>query len=724
MRLKNATITNFRSIGSISLALDSPGLHLVLGSNLDNKSFDSNGSGKSAMMEAVIWGLFGEFLRSGESVDNIIRKGEKSCAVELVVDPEDGSGDVVINRSRSSKKGLLTVTRAEDGTPMFPAGNVNEKQTELNEWLGTDFTTFTNSVYFGKGLAKFFMLSNDNDRKDLLESILKIVSFDKPLEAAKNKLLVLNQRLGSVLTNIEKKAAVVFAENVRLEDQKKQLAEVTAKVNEIKTDKTVEITKLINQKALIQMDIDVHEEYKGRYQRILDAVATEVRQTRNNGDALIAADATKKKGDVTKDYVEKKAAIQAEYDADLAELDKELEDINEVLIPQQQLWASYGEEWYTFKGRLEAVTNELGSFSSVNADSECPTCRSIVSSSHVKDITERLIKNRYLLKAALEEKAAVKKALEQDVLTPLNEALAVNKKERAALDGNRGTKLAYLNAAVSKLNADITEWVAAEKRKLDDKCAKMERQKSNEANAELNKTAVLLAEVYTRHAEVSNRIKVLSEELAAADLTQTTLTESVKKAEAIILGYEAELKVLEADKRLMEQELPMLEFCVEAFGTKGIRSFIFENSLPFITERANYYSTYLTGGTIQIEISPTTTTKTTGSVKEKIAVTATNSIGSEVYGSNSDGERRRVDVCIILALQDLIASRASKPWKLMIFDEIVDALDQTGIQNLLDMLKSIGEETAIYIISHSSDLKQYFDETILVTKEGGVSRLG
>ena len=127
MRLKNATITNFRSIGSISLALDSPGLHLVLGSNLDNKSFDSNGSGKSALFEAVIWGLFGEFLRSGESVDNIIRKGEKSCAVELVVDPEDGSGDVVINRSRSSKKGLLTVTRASDGGALFPAGNVNEK---------------------------------------------------------------------------------------------------------------------------------------------------------------------------------------------------------------------------------------------------------------------------------------------------------------------------------------------------------------------------------------------------------------------------------------------------------------------------------------------------------------------------------------------------------------------------------------------------------------------
>lgn len=724
MRLKNVQINNFRSIGSINLALDTPGLHLVLGSNLDNKSFDSNGSGKSALFEAIIWGLFGEFLRSGESVDNIIRKGEKTCSVELVVDPEDGSGDVVINRSRSPKKGLLTVTKAEDGTPMFPAGNVNEKQAELNEWLGTDFTTFTNSVYFGKGLAKFFMLSNDNDRKDLLESILKIVSFDKPLEAAKNKLLVVNQRLGAVLTNIDKKLAVVDAERVRLNDLKTQLAEVTAKVNEVKTEKTVEVTKLINQKALIQMDIDVHEEYKGRYQRILDAVATEVRQMRNNGDALVASDATKKRGEVTKEFLEKKEAIQAEYDTDLAGLNVELDEINGVLAPQQELWVSYGKEWHIFNGRLQSVLSQLGSFSNVHANQTCPTCHSEVSEEHVASVVARLNKQKDDLTQALKEKEAVKTALENDVLKPLNDALATNTKDRNALDGNRGTKLAYLNAAVSKMNADITEWVAAEKRKLDDKCAKLERQKSNEANAELNKVALLLADVYTKHTEITNRIKTLSDELVEADLAQTTLVASVDKSEKVIAGYEAELVALDADKSVLEHELPMLEFCVEAFGPKGIRSFIFENSLPFITERANYYSTYLTGGTIQIEISPTTTTKTTGSVKEKISVTATNSIGSEVYGSNSDGERRRVDVCIILALQDLIASRASKPWKLMIFDEIVDALDQTGIQNLLDMLKALAEDTAIYIISHSSDLKQYFDETILVTKEGGVSRLG
>jgi DNA repair exonuclease SbcCD ATPase subunit len=76
-----------------------------------------------------------------------------------------------------------------------------------------------------------------------------------------------------------------------------------------------------------------------------------------------------------------------------------------------------------------------------------------------------------------------------------------------------------------------------------------------------------------------------------------------------------------------------------------------------------------------------------------------------------------------LALQDLIASRATKVWKLMVFDEIVDALDATGIQNLIDMLKSIASDTAIYIISHSSDLKQFFDDCMLVVKENGVSRL-
>lgn len=722
MRLKNAHIINFRSIGSIKIDLDAPGLHLVLGSNLDNKAFDSNGSGKSALFEAVIWGLFGEFLRSGESVDNIIRKGEKTCSVELTVDPEDGSGDVIITRSRSPKKGLLTVTKAEDGSPMFPAGNVVEKQAEINAWLGTDFTTFTNSVYFGKGLAKFFMLSNDNDRKDLLESILKIVSFDKPLEAAKARLNAVDLKISQLGTKITSTEYVVENEQRRLDETTVQIEAATKKINEVKTEKTVEITKLINQKALLQMDIDAHEEYKGRFQRTLDAVATEVRQTRNNGDAHIAADAAVKRGKVATDFAAKKAEIQAEYDKELAELTKELEDINEVLTPQQKIWASYGEEWHVFNGRLQAIEAQLNSFSSVSA-STCPTCYSEVTPDHINTVVQRLKGQQVSLKEALAQKASVKKQLEEEVLKPLNTALEANKKERAALDGDRGTKLAYLAAAVAKQNSEVTEEVAAQTRLLNDKCAKMERQRSNEANEELNKIAVLLADVYTRHTETTNRIATLSNELHESDILQATLAETIKKSEKALAEHTDVLQKLHEELAVLTKERPMVEFCVEAFGTKGIRSFIFENSLPFITERANYYSTYLTGGTIQIEISPTTTTKTTGSVKEKIAVTATNSIGSEVYGSNSDGERRRVDVCIILALQDLIASRATKPWKLMIFDEIVDALDQTGIQNLLDMLKSIASDVSIYIISHSSYLKQYFDETMLITKEGGVSRL-
>jgi DNA repair exonuclease SbcCD ATPase subunit len=176
-------------------------------------------------------------------------------------------------------------------------------------------------------------------------------------------------------------------------------------------------------------------------------------------------------------------------------------------------------------------------------------------------------------------------------------------------------------------------------------------------------------------------------------------------------------------KTHVDEDIPYLKFWVEAFGPKGIRSFVFENSLPFITERANYYSSYLTGGTVTIDISPTTTTKTSGETKEKLNVSAKNLHGSEVYVGNSDGERRRIDVCIILALQDLIATRATKTWNLMIFDEIMDALDTTGIQNLIELFRAIAKDKSTYIISHSTDLKQYFDSAIVIVKKDGVSSL-
>ena len=721
MKITQVDIKNFRSIGEISTPLDVPGLHLVLGSNLDNKSFDSNGSGKSALFEAVIWGLFGELLRPNEAVENIIRKGEKTCSVDLVLDPEDGTSLVLLTRTRTAKKASLEVIKMEDGSPLFPSGNINTKQEELNAWLGTDYMTFTNSVYFGKGLAKFFMLSNDVDRKELLESILKIISFDKPLESAKAKLSEINFTLNKLAESISVQGTITSHHASALIEQEKELEAAESVASTVKNNNVSEITKLISKKGLMEMDLDVIEESKDRYKAILEKIATDMRDRRESAYCSVDAAAKTKLDSLKVDEQKRTREIEVAYAQEIAELDEELASIDPILEEQNAAYRAMEQEYYAAEAAHVTALRSLLTFGDVSG--KCPTCLSTPSPEHYASVKAMLSIDEITTLERQQEALRVRSELAETALKPLNAAKKDNEKARVQADRERGTKLSTLTTTVARMKGDIATECAADKRKWDDKISKEERQKSNETNEELNKVVILLAAKKSEFAIIDARVLVLKQQLDNVDSELKKLKTAITKTKNTVETHQKNIRGFNIEFEKLTAERGLVEFCIEAFGSRGIRSFIFENCLPFITERANYYSTYLTGGTIQIEISPTTTTKTTGSIKEKISVSATNTIGSEVYGSNSDGERRRVDVCIILALQDLIASRATKVWKLMIFDEVMDSLDETGVQNLLDMLRSIASDSAIFIISHSNSIRQYFDEVITLVKENGISRL-
>jgi DNA repair exonuclease SbcCD ATPase subunit len=171
-----------------------------------------------------------------------------------------------------------------------------------------------------------------------------------------------------------------------------------------------------------------------------------------------------------------------------------------------------------------------------------------------------------------------------------------------------------------------------------------------------------------------------------------------------------------------QDNLRYAEFWVEGFGGKGLKSLMFENLMPFITERANHYAEALTDGIIKISISPVTELKS-GDQREKISVSAVNSEGAAVYEGNSGGERKRVDLCILLALQDLLVQRSSKSIKLAIFDEVLDQLDSEGIERVVELLKERSQEQPVFIISHSEDLKSFFEDRISLEKVDGITSI-
>jgi DNA repair exonuclease SbcCD ATPase subunit len=113
------------------------------------------------------------------------------------------------------------------------------------------------------------------------------------------------------------------------------------------------------------------------------------------------------------------------------------------------------------------------------------------------------------------------------------------------------------------------------------------------------------------------------------------------------------------------------------FSPTGVRAYLLDEVTPFLNEQTAKYLGTLSDG--NLTATWTTLVKTAkGDLREKFSIEVTNVTGGETFKGISGGEKRKVRIACALALQDLVARRASKPIELFIGDEIDDALDSRG----------------------------------------------
>ena len=90
------------------------------------------------------------------------------------------------------------------------------------------------------------------------------------------------------------------------------------------------------------------------------------------------------------------------------------------------------------------------------------------------------------------------------------------------------------------------------------------------------------------------------------------------------------------------------------------------------------------------------------------------------YQSLSNGEKRRLDLCIQFSLHDYTHIYCGASIDTLFLDEVLDTLDATGVNNIIEVLRlkmDYCKLSRILVISHNSSLKPYFDEIITVKKE-------
>ena len=149
-----------------------------------------NGHGKSALLDAITWALWGQ--TRAKNVDDIVRLGQQECEVEFVFDLEGDRYRVLRKRSLRTRGGLsgLELHGFDPAAQTYRAlsGNsIRETEGKIAQILHMNYDTFVNSVFILQGRADEFTTRRPGERKRILAEILGLSVFDELQARARNR---------------------------------------------------------------------------------------------------------------------------------------------------------------------------------------------------------------------------------------------------------------------------------------------------------------------------------------------------------------------------------------------------------------------------------------------------------------------------------------------------------------------------------------------------------
>ena len=214
INLKHVTLRNFLSVGSVTQAVDlnNQELTLILGDNLDLGGDGArNGTGKTTLIQAVSYALYGVPLNNIKANNLINRTNGKSMMVTL--DFEANGVDYRIERGRKphGMKFFINGTEEEDNEAQ---GENKETQKLIEDIMGMSSIMFRNIVALNTYSQPFLSMTQGQQR-DIIEQLLGITLLSEKAEKIKVKIKANKEEIQQE----EFKVQAVEEANKRIEEQ-------------------------------------------------------------------------------------------------------------------------------------------------------------------------------------------------------------------------------------------------------------------------------------------------------------------------------------------------------------------------------------------------------------------------------------------------------------------------------------------------------------------------
>ena len=188
LKIKSVSLKNFLSVGAVTQAvdLDRNGLTLVLGDNLDLGGNGSrNGVGKSTILQAISYGLYGEALTNIKR-DNLVNKiNGKNMAVSIEFELNGQNHKIERGRKPQFFRWIVDdVSKVGEEATDEAQGDARDSQKDIVKLIGMSHTLFKHIVALNTYTEPFLAMGAAKQR-EIIEELLGITMLSQKAENLK-----------------------------------------------------------------------------------------------------------------------------------------------------------------------------------------------------------------------------------------------------------------------------------------------------------------------------------------------------------------------------------------------------------------------------------------------------------------------------------------------------------------------------------------------------------
>jgi exonuclease SbcC len=696
MILKNLTLKNYRKFKDATIEFPD-GVTGVVG---------LNGVGKSTIFEAIAWVLYGS-VAARTSADQIKRQGSlhsDPCRVELEFVFEDDNYRIV--REMSGKHLTVSSTATVKGKIAATGAEVVSKFVQKK--LGMDFKSFFTSIFAKQKELNALSSMVASERRPLILRMLGIDSLDdviKEIKSDKKDKDKLLERLSQDLTDESGKEKIdIYNDEIKnFEKQKEKIDQV------IKQSKEKIQTFKKDLKTLEKNYLD----YKKEYEKI-----NEMKQKLTEKKTLF--ENKKKLQEEIKNLKEKIAERQKIIAKEKKKLDifKNLEDVinstekrlNKIDI-QIEKSVKKIEQKKTLVDRTKKdivdIDSKKKNIEKLGPDAKCPTCERVLSEQHdvlLKKFEKDKRKNQkeidlFLKEINIEQEEKDKFSREQQALQKKRNYLQTQFREKERI----GT-------TITNISTEIKREKAEEENK--DK----ELKKIGAVTFNLKEFESVKKQVEVLYKKYQSTLDVLNEKkdgLAALNLDLEKKESEKKLFSQEIKNLKEKISQLDEFKKQIKEEMKTIHYLgMLSEVMYSFRTHLISRIRPTLSSYSSDFFERLTDRKYtELELDEN---------YNLLVYDNGNAYGIERF---SGGEEDLVNLCLRLAISEVITERAGGVFNFIILDEIFGSQDMFRRQNIMRALNGLSPKfRQIFLITHVDDVKDDMENIIFVTEnENGIS---